>query len=816
MKRTLMLVLLAGFTLFLRALPDTPSDTARTYTLDEALVTRSPKEHMPLMRQPQSASTFTDESLARRGVNAPKDLSALAPNLYMPTYGSRLTSAVYVRGVGSRSGSPAVGLYVDNIPYADKSMYDLELSDVERIDVLRGPAGTLYGRGAMGGLLRIYTPDPTRHDGTHLRLVGTSRQNGLGGMVQSYLHPTEKFDIAIGAFLRADDGFRRNDFSGHSADRSRLGGGRLRGVFCPNEAWRFDLTANYQYNDERSNPYVLLDADADAYFPQREGMSEAELMGRITQNRQSSYRRSLLSTGLSTEWHGQDLHFTSITAGQFFSDRLFMDQDYIAADIFSLEQKQRFGSLSEEVMLRNNADKRWQWTFGAFAQIDRKRTTCPVFFYADGVDFLNQTFRRVIPNFIRLTFTDERLPFSARLTSPSTNVAVFHQSALRDFLLTGLTLTAGLRLDYDRHSLDLTSPAYGYGYSFHLDLPTFGLLLDKSFSTDAAFNGHASMDTWKVLPKVALTYQLPDGLGQVYGSVSRGYRAGGYNMENYSDLSQNLLRRHIMEQVKDFSKETILSLSIPETSKETAIAGMTSTIEANMPAEPSTTQLAYDPETSWSHELGAHLSLFPSMPLYVDASFFLTRTHDLQISRFSPSGLGREVVNAGESRTLGAELSLRQSHMWKESTRPTTLELLLGYGFAHSTFTRYDAGRVNGLTTNYKGNFVPFAPRHTLALSADLNHVISKTGFLRALTCGLNMTGEGRIYWDEANTMKRPFAARLSAYVGAELAGNVMLTLRGRNLTGNRYEAFSFVSMSRRYAQYADPMHFSIELGVQL
>ena len=126
-----MLVLLAGFTLFLRALPDTPSDTARTYTLDEALVTRSPKEHMPLMRQPQSASTFMDESLARRGVNAPKDLSALAPNLYMPTYGSRLTSAVYVRGVGSRSGSPAVGLYVDNIPYADKSMYDLELSDVD-------------------------------------------------------------------------------------------------------------------------------------------------------------------------------------------------------------------------------------------------------------------------------------------------------------------------------------------------------------------------------------------------------------------------------------------------------------------------------------------------------------------------------------------------------------------------------------------------------------------------------------------------------------------------------------------------------------
>lgn len=814
-KKNFLLFILVGVPMLMLAAQDVPTDTARIYTLDEAVVTGSPKDHVALSQQAQSSSSFDGDDLVRKGIAAPKDISAIAPNLYMPDYGSRLTSAVYVRGVGSRSGSPAVGLYVDNIPLSDKSMYDFELGDIERIDVLRGPAGTLYGRGSMGGLLRIFTADPTYHTGTHLRLAASTRENGLGGMFQTYLHPAQTLALSVGGFLRGDKGFRRNATSGHGADGSRLGGGRMRAVFRPNEAWRFDLTASYQYSDEDSNPYVLLSATDDAYFPERAGMTREDLTGKISQNRQSSYRRSLLNSGLSAEWRGSSLSFTSITSGQFFRDRLFMDQDYIAADIFSLEQKQRYGSLSEELTLRNHTDGRWQWTFGTFFQADRKRTTCPVDFYEDGVDFFNQTFRRVMPPFIALTFTDERLPFFARLTSPSTNAALFHQSTLKNLFASGLSLTAGLRLDYDRHSLRLASPATDYNYNFHLDMPDYGLLIDAPFSADAAFSGRSHMDTWKLLPKVALSYNLPDELGMVYGSVSRGYRAGGYNMENYSDLSQNLLRRNIMLQVADFSEQTIMGLPISETSKQAAVGGMSAMIHANMPQPVNVEQLAYEPETSWSHEIGAHLDLL-SHKLQADAALFMTRTHDLQVSRFSPSGMGREVVNAGESRTFGAELSLRHQQAWGGSTPATTLDLLLCYGFAHSTFTRYDAGTVGGVANDYKGNYVPFAPRHTLALSADLRHELSQTGFLRAFFGDLSLTGEGSIYWDEANTMKRPFAARLSARLGAELGGIATLTLWGRNLTANRYESFSFLSMSRRYAQWGDPLHFALELDLRL
>ena len=76
--------------------------------------------------------------------------------------GAKLTSAIYIRGIGARSSGQSVGLYVDNVPYLDKSTFDFELTDIQRIEVLRGPQGTLYGRNAMGGIVNIYTISPVR------------------------------------------------------------------------------------------------------------------------------------------------------------------------------------------------------------------------------------------------------------------------------------------------------------------------------------------------------------------------------------------------------------------------------------------------------------------------------------------------------------------------------------------------------------------------------------------------------------------------------------------------------------------------------
>jgi outer membrane receptor protein involved in Fe transport len=88
------------------------------------------------------------------------DLSAVAPNFFVPDYGSKMSTPVYIRGIGERSTGQAVGVYVNNMPYLDKSVFNFEFMDVQRIEVLRGPQGTLYGRNAMGGIVNVFTHSP--------------------------------------------------------------------------------------------------------------------------------------------------------------------------------------------------------------------------------------------------------------------------------------------------------------------------------------------------------------------------------------------------------------------------------------------------------------------------------------------------------------------------------------------------------------------------------------------------------------------------------------------------------------------------------
>ena len=89
-----------------------------------------------------------------------KGISDVVPNLFIPDYGSRITSSMYVRGLGARMDHPAVGLNVDNVPYLNKNAYDFDLADIESVEMLRGPQSTLYGRNTMGGLINIQTLSP--------------------------------------------------------------------------------------------------------------------------------------------------------------------------------------------------------------------------------------------------------------------------------------------------------------------------------------------------------------------------------------------------------------------------------------------------------------------------------------------------------------------------------------------------------------------------------------------------------------------------------------------------------------------------------
>ncbi|WP_414483034.1 TonB-dependent receptor plug domain-containing protein, partial [Selenomonas sp.] len=95
-----------------------------------------------------------------------RELSGFVPSFVMPQYGSRYTSSMYIRGIGSRINSPAVGVYVNDIPILNKSALNFHTYDLNRVDVLHGPQGTLYGMNTEGGLVRLYYRDPFLYQGT--------------------------------------------------------------------------------------------------------------------------------------------------------------------------------------------------------------------------------------------------------------------------------------------------------------------------------------------------------------------------------------------------------------------------------------------------------------------------------------------------------------------------------------------------------------------------------------------------------------------------------------------------------------------------
>ena len=150
------------------------NDTSKVVDLDEVIVVSQPKEGFRLRLQPLSSTVMTQQEMMNLHVNDLSQLSAFIPSFTMPQYGSRLTSSIYIRGIGSRLNNPAIGVYYDHIPLMSKAAFNHHFYMVDRVDVLRGPQGTLYGMNTEGGLVRIYSKDPMSYQGTDISLgVGT-------------------------------------------------------------------------------------------------------------------------------------------------------------------------------------------------------------------------------------------------------------------------------------------------------------------------------------------------------------------------------------------------------------------------------------------------------------------------------------------------------------------------------------------------------------------------------------------------------------------------------------------------------------------
>ena len=798
-KKNVIVLLALGGQLSVLATPlkslDTEAltDSSKVVDLDEVVVVSQPKEQVRLRLQPVSSNVFGSEQLQQLNIRDLSQLSQYVPSFVMPSYGSRLTSSMYVRGIGSRINNPAVGVYYDNIPLMSKSAFNNHFYMLDRVDVLRGPQGTLYGQNTEGGLVRIYSKNPMNYQGTDVKLgIGTGLYSNVE--VAHYHRPTEKLAWTIAGFYSGLKGFIDNQNFDKKNDLTNEAGGKLRLMYAPNKKLTFDWTADYQYVNQNGFGYGEFqprpESSVKPYSLDVEDPATTIMNG---------YKRNMFTTGLNISYNTDKLLFTSTTSYQFLNDLMQMDQDYMVGDYLRLEQRQKMNALTQEFVLRNHDTSRWQHVTGLFGSYQWMRTDAPVFF-GEGITapignaIATAMKNSMIQGMIKKGMTEaaatamvERMGVTMTAEmgvpglyhTPQMSLGLYHESNI--LLADRLKATVGLRLAHDWTKIDYDALAY-----MNMTGGTASATATYHLTSHVADNRSKSFT--QLLPKFALTYTFDENIGNIYALVSKGYRAGGYNFQMFSDILQTDLNAHQQDAMRgDYDVEHTV---------------------ADYDAIEETTQ--YKPEESWNYELGTHLNLFGGST-HFDLSLYYMQIRNQQLSHMSPVyNYGRIMTNAGKSHSCGLEATLRGKAI------DNAFDWAVTYAFTNAKFDEYDYSldpyaTGNDAVVNYDGNYVPFVPQHTLSAMVDWH--------IGKFTIGANMNGQGKIWWDEANTYAQKFYAVAGAHADYDF-GPVVVTLWGRNLTDTKYNTFAIASSAvagtHYFAQKATPIQVGLDVNIHL
>ena len=500
------------------------------------------------------------------------ELTAVVPNFYMPEYGSKQNTPVYIRGVGAKTKGSAVGFYVDGIPHFENSSFDVDMSNVASVMVFRGPQGTLYGRNAIGGIIDVSTISPLVYQGTQFKL-GYGSHNDALFQFSHYDKLGSKVGYSVAGGYHYNDGFHRNMFTNQYADQLKDAYGRVGLMWLLNNKWFLRVNSMLDYSNQGGYPY--------GKYNRLTGETEA-----VNYNRYSSYRRLLSTSGLNIRYAGENVSFSSQTAFQYIRDRQGIDQDFTANDTYFVKNRLMQTMLSQEFILKSNNNSRYQWLWGAFAMTQHINNT---------VETQYITKDNAFP-------TNYRIPVNA--------LALYHQSIIK--LFSGFSFIAGLRWDYEHSTLNYLRETY--------QLSTNGARKEvKNVNSSLHFN--------QITPKFALQYQDERNNNTYYFSVTRGYKAGGFN--------------------QTFQKEE---------------------------------ETSYDPEYNWNYELGGKMNILKDK-LYAEASLYYIDWRKQQVNQTVP-GVGNVIHNAGHSSSKGFELALNSSPL-------KNLNIAISYGYTYAKFIEY-------------------------------------------------------------------------------------------------------------------------------
>ncbi len=549
---------------------DADSTVFKTVGLSEVTVVEFKKSKENLATN--SVSVVDSGFINRHELQSITELTAVVPNFYMPEYGSKQNTPVYIRGVGAKTKGSAVGFYVDGIPHFENSSFDVDMSNIASVTVFRGPQGTLYGRNAIGGIINVSTVSPLAYQGTQFKL-GYGSHNDALFQFSHYNKLGSKVGYSVAGGYHYNDGFHRNMFTNKYADQLKDAYGRVALVWLLDNKWFLRVNSMLDYSNQGGYPY--------GKYNRLTGETEP-----VNYNRYSSYRRLLSTSGLNISYAGENISFSSQTAFQYIRDRQGIDQDFTSNDTYFVKNRLKQTMLSQEFILKSNNSSRYQWLWGAFAMTQH------------------------INNTVETQYITKDNAFPTHYRIPVNALAIYHQSTIK--LFSGFSFIAGLRWDYENSTLKYLRETY--------QLSTDGARTEvKNVNSSLHFN--------QITPKFALQYQDECNNNSYYFSVTRGYKAGGFN--------------------QTFQKDE---------------------------------ETSFGPEYNWNYELGGKVHLLKDK-LYAETALYYIDWRQQQVNQTVP-GVGNVIHNAGHSSSKGFELALNSSPL-------KNLSIAISYGYTYAKFIEY-------------------------------------------------------------------------------------------------------------------------------
>ncbi|WP_176593415.1 TonB-dependent receptor [Sphingobium sp. EM0848] len=721
----------------------------------EEIVVTARRRAESLQDTPISISAVTSEGLAQRGIDNVTQIGDFTPNVKfnssVPVSASNATAAIFIRGIGQNdyqlSADPGVGLYLDGV-YISRGVGNvLDVLNVERIEVLRGPQGTLFGRNTIGGAVSVVTKKPADKLGASLDLTtGSFNRVQIKGSIDVPL--ADGVYTSLSGFYHMRDGYVKGTvpLAPDLGDTNTLAG-RFALRLEPTSTLSINLAVDGTRSREKSAPNVMLAVDENAPAAQVWNGVYSGAAGictnlsnpaRLSDTRcynsqwaQAPYRHggtfqtisdtfnnfgrrryesasdlNIWGVSGTVEWKlGGGITAKSITAYRKVTGFWTRDSDHSPASIVQTKSDWKQDQFSEEFQLLGDAfDSRLNWVVGGYYSKESGN-------HKDLVNIIDAVF-------LSGAILDGR------------SLAAFGQATFE--IVHNLSLTGGIRWTEDKKTFDngnqyVVEAGFLTGLPFNPDGsglqngdPLMGPRARKTI-TDRAWT-----------PMASLSYRWsPEFL--TYASYSQGFKGGGFTQRVFPPF-------------------------------------------ANIPS--------FRPETSTTYEVGFKSDLL-GRHLRLNGAAFVNDYDDLQITVNDPIlGFAPIIQNAAKARIKGVELELQ--------ARPTEeLKLEAGLGYLDAKYRQVDIRALNSGVT--KDTHLQNAPKWTLSAGASYDIDVVGVG---KFTPRVDWSYRSTVYNDAVNS---PLLIQNGYHlVNASIAyrdepDTWLITLGVKNLTKQKYLGSGYV-----------------------